>query len=144
MAKGMSTYKTFLMIKKTNSGNFEKLLDIKDYPDMGGAPEMLETTTLSDRATTTTPGIQQQDSLEFTTNYTKENYNTIKSLLDKEYEFSLWFGATDKGADVTPTGSDGKFDFKGQISAYVAGGGVNEVRDLKISIATSIAPHMVE
>lgn len=44
----ISTYKVFLM-KGTTSGSsttYEKLVDIKDFPDLGGAPEMLETTTL--------------------------------------------------------------------------------------------------
>ena len=64
----ISTYKVFLMKKETS--NYTKLIDIKDYPDLGGAPEMLDTTTLSDRATTSIPGIQQMDALAFTANYT--------------------------------------------------------------------------
>ena len=46
----ISTYKVFLMKKTTDA--YEKLIDIKDFPDLGGAPEMLETTTLSDRMQT--------------------------------------------------------------------------------------------
>ena len=42
----ISTYKVFLM-KKT-SETWSKLIDIKDFPDLGGSPELLETTTLSD------------------------------------------------------------------------------------------------
>ena len=42
----ISTYKIFLMKKSTST--YEKLIDIKEFPDLGGAPEMLETTTLSD------------------------------------------------------------------------------------------------
>ena len=38
----ISTYKVFLMKKGTST--YEKLVDIKDFPDLGGAPEMLETT----------------------------------------------------------------------------------------------------
>ncbi len=36
-----SSYKTFLMYKKASA--YEKLVDIKDFPDLGGSPEMLET-----------------------------------------------------------------------------------------------------
>ena len=38
----ISTYKIFLMQKNTSA--WEKLIDIKEFPDLGGAPEMLETT----------------------------------------------------------------------------------------------------
>ena len=45
----ISTYKVFLMKKKTTpEETYEKLVDIKEFPDLGGEPEMLETTTLSD------------------------------------------------------------------------------------------------
>ena len=62
----ISTYKVFLM-KKT-SETWSKLIDIKDFPDLGGSPELLETTTLSDKMQTYIPGIQSLDALEFTAN----------------------------------------------------------------------------
>ena len=71
----ISTYKIFLMMKETST--YTKLVDIKDFPDLGGAPEMLETTTLSDKMQTYIPGIQSIDALEFTANYTKEDYDKL-------------------------------------------------------------------
>lgn len=140
----ISTYKIFLM-KKANTGEtWEKLIDIKEFPDLGGAPEMLETTTLSDRMQTYIPGIQSLDALEFTSNYTKEDYSKIKALEGKETDFAVWFGGTEEGNVVTPTGSDGKFSFKGQISAFPVGAGVNEVVDMSISIAPSTPISMTE
>ena len=68
----ISTYKIFLMQK--TSTDWEKVVDIKEFPDLGGSPEMLETTTLSDRMQTYIPGIQSLDALEFTTNYTLDDY----------------------------------------------------------------------
>ena len=44
----ISTYKAFLMVK--DSGSYKKLIDIKEFPDLGGAPERLQTTTLSDNS----------------------------------------------------------------------------------------------
>ena len=38
---------------------------------------------------------------------------------------------------VTPTGSDGKFEFKGTPSVYVNGAGVNEVVGMTITFAAS-------
>lgn len=131
-----STYKTFLM-KKGSGSTYEKVIDIKDYPDLGGAPEMLETTTLSDKMQTNIPGIQQLDSLEFTANYTSEDYTTVKALEGTEADYAVWFGGTESGGVLTPTGSEGKFTFKGTPSVYVTGGGVNEVSEMKISFAAS-------
>ena len=132
----ISTYKVFLMMKGEGTA-YEKLIDIKDFPDLGGAPEMLETTTLSDGMQTYIPGIQSLDALEFTANYTKEDYTKLKALDGVEHEYAVWFGGEVAGATVTPTGADGKFEFKGQLSAFPVGGGVNEVVDMTITIAPS-------
>ena len=131
----ISTYKVFLM--KKSSSTYEKLVDIKDFPDLGGAPEMLETTTLSDKMQTYIPGIQSNDALEFTANYTKEDYETLKALEGTESDYAVWFGGTESGGVATPDGSNGKFEFKGQLSVHVVGGGVNEVVDMTITIAPS-------
>ena len=41
----ISTYKVFLMKKGDSDETYSKLCDIKEFPDLGGEPEMLETTT---------------------------------------------------------------------------------------------------
>ncbi len=133
----ISTYKIFLM--KKSESTYEKLVDIKDFPDLGGAPEMLETTTLSDKMQTYIPGIQSNDALEFTSNYNKTDFTTLKALEGAETEFAVWFGGTEAGGVVTPTGTDGKFNFKGYLSVFPVGGGVNEVVDMTINIAPSTA-----
>lgn len=132
----ISTYKIFLMMKGDSA--YEKLIDIKDFPDLGGAPEMLETTTLSDKMQTYVPGIQSLDALAFTANYTKEDFTKLKALEGQEKEFAVWFGGTETAdGTLTPDGSDGKFEFKGQLSAFPVGGGVNEVVDMTVTIAPS-------
>lgn len=131
----ISTYKVFLMKKGTS--DYEKLVDIKDFPDLGGSPEMLETTTLSDKMQTYIPGIQSLDALEFNANYTKDKYTELKALEGQELDLSVWFGGTETANDVTPTGNDGKFNFKGQLSVFVVGGGVNEVVGMTVAIAPS-------
>lgn len=133
----ISTYKIFLMKKASTGDAYEKVIDIKAFPDLGGAPEMLETTTLSDKMQTYIPGIQSLDALEFTANYTKEDFTKLKALEGKEESYAVWFGGTESGGVLTPTGSDGKFEFKGQLSAFPVGGGVNEVVDMTVTIAPS-------
>lgn len=132
----ISTYKVFLM-KKGTDDVYEKLIDIKDFPNLGGAPEMLETTTLSDSMQTYIPGIQSLEPLEFTANYTKEDYTALKQLEGVPTDFAVWFGGTEAGGVVTPDGSDGKFNFTGLLSVFVVGGGVNEVVEMTITIAPS-------
>ena len=131
----ISTYKSFLMVKSTST--WEKLIDIKSFPDLGGTPELLETTTLSDPMTTNIMGIQSLDALEFECNYTLADYTTLKEMEGQEKEFAVWLGGTEAGGVATPTGSDGKFEFNGQLAVYVNGGGVNEVVNMTVSIAAS-------
>ena len=121
----ISTYGIFLM-HKTEGATYEKLIDIKDFPDLGGAPEMLETTTLSDAMQTYIEGIQSSNALEFTANYTKEDYTKCNALKGKKESYAVYFGEE---------GTNGKFEFDGYLSARVNGGGVNEVVGMTISIA---------
>ena len=138
----ISTYKIFLMQK--NADAWEKLIDIKEFPDLGGTPEMLETTTLSDRMQTYIPGIQSMDALEFSANYTLDEYKKLKALEGTEKDYAVWFGGTEAGDTVTPTGTDGKFTFKGQLSVFPVGGGVNEVVGMTVTIAPSTPISMDE
>lgn len=135
----ISTYKVYLMYKASASADYTKLVDIKSFPDLGGAPKMLETTTLSDPMQTFIAGIQTMDTsgFQFTANYTKTDYTTLKALEGAEHDFAIWFGATTASNVDTPTGSDGKFQFGGMLTAWPNGGGVNEVVNMTISIAPS-------
>ena len=114
----------------TSSTALQKLVDIKDFPDLGGAPELLETTTLSDCAQTFINGVQSVDALEFTANYTKEDYLRVKADEGKDLYYALEFGED---------GEYGIFEWQGQHSVWVTGGGVNEVVEMNIQIAPSTA-----
>lgn len=136
MAFGMSTIGTALMIK--NNGLWEVLVPTTNYPDLGGDVELIEITTLFDKVRRNVKGVQDAGSFAFDALYTAENYARCKQFEDAgEQEFSVWFGGTGEGESYVPTGSDGKFDFKGELSTYVTGNGVNEARGLRVSIAVS-------
>jgi hypothetical protein len=139
-----STYKSFLMKGNTSGSTttWEKLIDIKDYPDLGGEPEMIPSTTLSDGIETNVVGVQTLGSLSFTANYDLADYTALKALEGTEGQYAVWFGATGSGSSLTPTGSEGKFEFTGQPSVFVVGKGVNEVREMTISFAASVAPEL--
>lgn len=131
----ISTYKVFLM--KKDAETYGKLVDIKDFSDLGGSPEMLETTTLSDKMQTYIPGIQSLDALEFNANYTKEDFAKLKALEGQELDLAVWFGGNEATGTLTPTGDDGKFNFKGYVSVFVVGGGTNEVIGMTVAVAPS-------
>lgn len=133
----ISTYKVFLMKKDNNGDTWKKLIDIKEFPDLGGEPEMLETTTLSDNMQTYIAGIQSLDGLSFSANYDVTNFKTLKALEGKKESYAVWFGGTEAAGTVTPDGSNGKFSFDGELSVYPVGGGVNEVVGMNITIAPS-------
>lgn len=133
----ISSYKTFLMKKGDTGSTYEKLVDIKEFPDLGGDPNMLDATTLSDPMQINIMGIQKVDALSFTANYTSTDFDTLNDLAGKELELAVWFGGTESGGTLTPTGDQGKFTFKGQLSVYVKGAGVDNVVEMAITIAAS-------
>jgi hypothetical protein len=108
-------------------------VDIKDFPDLGGAPEVLETTTLSDQIQTYIMGIQGSGMMEFTCNYTKDDFDDVMKDANKDLYYALEFG--DKG-------DEGIFEWQGQHTAWVVGAGVNAVTEFKIGIAPSTKPKL--
>ncbi len=136
MAK--STIGTFLMYRSSTGGEYDKLVDIKDYPDLGGTPERIQSTTLSNKQHTYEHGVEDIGEMQVTANYEPNDYDTVKALDDgEEHDFAFWFGAEEEDGVLTPTGADGKFEFKGKLNVYVAGGGVNEIRNMIISLTNS-------
>lgn len=125
----ISTYPVSLKYdsSSTETPSWADVCDIKDFPDLGGAPDMIETTTLSDAAKTYIAGIQDQQALEFTANYDEGDMDAI-ALLTGTKKFQLWFGTN---------GASGKFAWSGTISTYVVGAGANAVVDMKIIIVPS-------
>jgi hypothetical protein len=104
-----------------------KLCDVKDFPDLGGAPELLETTTLSDSSRIYIQGIKDQQALEFTANYDATAYTAVNALTTTT-TFTLEFGTS---------GAGGIFTWSGTASAYILGAGVNEVVEMRIVIIPS-------
>jgi len=122
----INTYGITLKWGETESA-VAKVVDIKDFPDMIGDPEMLETTTLSDAQVTNIPGIKSSDMLTFTCNYTKADFTAVHEDAEKPLYYSLEF-------------SDGsKFTWQGQHTCGLPGKGVNEVVEFTINIAASTA-----
>ena len=130
--KAISTYGITLKWG-SSAGAVQKEIDIKDFPDLGGAPEMLETTTLSDAAQTFILGIQSLSAMEFTANYTKADFEAVEEDANTDLYYALEFG---------DNGDEGVFEWQGQHSVYVVGAGVNAVTEMKIVVAPSTKPEL--
>lgn len=105
-----------------------QLVCIKNFPDLGGTPEQIEITTLCDAQQTFIPGIKSMTQMEFTANYTKEDYEKVDNLSDKELYYELEFGEN---------GEDGVFSWQGKHSVRVLGAGVNSAVEMVITISPS-------
>lgn len=98
---------------------------------------MLETTTLSDKAHTYIPGIEENEAKTFTLNYDKTLFDFLYGLRGTLHGFAVWLGGTESGGTVTPTGTDGKYAWGGYLDIYADAAGVNEVRNMIVTIAPS-------
>ena len=124
----ISRYNVVLKTSTTASGTYTKLVDIKDFPALGSAPDTIEVTTLSDKMKRYVQGLQDTGSFEFTYNYTKDDFTKVKALDDNaKHFFELDFG--NDGA-----GGEGSFYFSGQVSTYVSGAGTGAVVEAKIIV----------
>lgn len=131
----ISTYQTYLMVRTSSAGSYAKVVDIKDYPDLIGTPNMLDATTLSNSQEIQIAGIKRAgDGLQFTANYTLANYAAVKALEGHQYDYALWLGGTSVGV---PDGHNGKFEWKGDVTAGFPGKGVDEVQDMTITASPS-------
>lgn len=135
MSAGNSTINTVLKCG-ADKASLAKLCRIKSYPQVGGEPEQLETTDLEDTMQTFVPGVQSVESMQFTANYDKDTFSTVKASEGKVQHYQLEFGAA---------GADGIFSWKGQHSVFVNEGEVNGVREMTITVtpSTIISPNAV-
>lgn len=105
-----------------------KMVDIKNTPALGGEPEMLETTTLSDAMQTYIAGIQSMEAMTFTANYTKADYKTVKDKAKTPGYYTVEFGEA---------GAEGVFQFQGEHDVYVNETEVNGVVEMTITVVPS-------
>lgn len=104
-----------------------KVVDIKDFPDLIGDPNLLETTTLSDAQVTNIPGIKGSDLLTFTCNYTSADFKAVKDTEGTSHYYVLEF-------------SDGSsFNWQGQHTCGLPGKGVDEVVEFTVNVVPSSA-----
>lgn len=130
----ISTFGIFLMHKASGATDWEKLIDIKDFPDMGGEPDNIDITTTSDYMYRYIGGIESSDSRTFTANYDLNDYKKLKALEGKVGDYALWAGFSGSKENPVPDGHDGKWEITGELYVYVNGGSVNEAVNMTITL----------
>lgn len=118
---------TYLMHKGASDAAFSKLLDITQYPDLGGDKEKLDSTTLSDTKKRSINGLEDTAELAFSAWYDKTDYEKLLAIQEAGTvdAYQLWFGEN---------GEDGIWEWEGVMAVHPASGGVNAVREMSFSI----------
>lgn len=118
---------TYLMHKGASDTAFSKLLDITQYPDLGGDKEKLDSTTLSDTKKRSINGLEDTAELAFSAWYDKNDYEKLLTIQEAGTvdKYQLWFGED---------GEDGIWEWEGVMAVHPASGGVNAVREMSFSI----------
>lgn len=135
--QGISTYQTYLMVRKTSGGSYEQVIDITSFPDLIPPNDRIDVTTLSDYMRKYIKGIGDTTEQTYGANYTPDNYEAVNELAGTQYDYALWFGATGNPGEETPDGHNGKFEWTGDISVGINGGGVNEAVGMTVTCVPS-------
>lgn len=126
---------SYLYRKPNGGASFSKLVDITSVPDLGGAPEQIDITTLSDRKQKNMNGIQSVSAHEFGAWYDSAVYDTLQSIMEADYDktdateldtYQVWIG---------DNGVGGIFEWQGKLSVYVGGYESNAAIPMTISIS---------
>lgn len=118
-----------LNFSTTVDGTYTNVPDLQSIPALGGKPEMVETTCLSDSSRKYVEGIKSYDSLEFDFLYDKgENsgYRVLNGLTAGQVYF--WKVAFADGTE---------FAFTGSVSTAIQSAGINTAITFKATIALS-------
>lgn len=118
---------------KTTGSTFTNVEGLQSTPEVGGDPEQVEVTDLSDSKKRYIAGLQDVDTLEFGVLYDAAVFGALETLQanDTKADWELAF----------PDGS--KFTFKGQPTVKMGGAEVNGALAFTLSIVVSDGPDFV-
>ena len=131
--QGVLTKGIELGYKAESSGStYTKIPGLKEFPDMGGAPEQMDITTFDDAMMHYMNGLKDAGTLEFTFLYDKQDNSTSN--------YQVLCGLEDAGKAVSwelklPTGT--KIHWDGEVSVTISGGAVNEAINFVANIGVS-------
>lgn len=136
MAHGILSKDVELQYSATSTGTFSKLDGLFEFPDLGGEPDMIDVTNLSDESFKYIHGLKDYGSLNFGFIYdglgSSSNYKTLRDL-EEAGATVYWKVVIPASADNGATGIS--FSFSGVPAVYMSGTGVNSRLEFQLSIA---------
>lgn len=129
----ITTYNTTLTWGLTE-GATTYTVEIKDFPDLTGDPNLVPATTLSDAVEAFEMGIKTAGAMPFTCNYDKTQYSAIEGASGTAYHYTLHFG-TD--------GVNGKFGWQGKHSVKVPGKGIDDLVEMILIVVPATEPKLI-
>lgn len=114
-----------LEYKASSASSYTEVANIQAIPDLGGAPEQVEVTTLADSSRKYISGIKSTSQLEFTVLFDATEYAAV-SALSGEYDWKITL--------YDDSSSIGTFTFSGQPACRLNGAGVNEALTYTLTI----------
>lgn len=136
MAHGILSKDVELKYSASASGTFTKLDGLFEFPDLGGEPDQIDVTNLSDASFKYIHGLKDYGSLTFGFIYdgmgSSSNYKILKDL-EEDGATIYWQVVIPAAADQGATGIT--FSFSGVPAVYMSGTGVNSRLEFQLSVA---------
>lgn len=114
---------TTLKFSATSGGTYTELAGLKEVPDVGAEPEMVDNTALSDAIVHNEVGIGDPGDMEYTFRYSKENYAACHALEGTKQYFD----------HILKDGTS--FKFEAIPTTRISGGGVNDPQEFVMALA---------
>lgn len=136
MAHGILSKDVELQYSATESGTFAKLNGLFEFPDLGGEPDQIDVTNLSDSSFKYIHGLKDYGSLTFGFIYdgmgSTSNYKILRDL-EEAGATIYWKVVIPAAGDQGATGIT--FSFTGVPAVYMSGTGVNSRLEFQLSVA---------
>lgn len=136
MAHGILSKDVELQYSATNGGTYTKLNGLFEFPDLGGEPDQIDVTNLSDSSFKYIHGLKDYGSLTFGFIYdgmgSSSNYKILRDL-EEDGATIYWKVVIPAAADQGATGI--AFTFSGVPAVYMSGTGVNSRLEFQLSVA---------
>lgn len=126
--KAYATIGTTLEYSVDGSTEWTELSKIKTFPELGGTPEQIETTDLTDEIQTFVLGVQQLDVMEFEANYSPAAFKKVQEQASKDLYYRIKLGKA---------GALGCVKWQGQHTARISEGEVNGAIGMIIACSAS-------
>lgn len=129
----ITTYNTKLTWGATE-GATTNTVRIKDYPDLGGPPNLVEMTDLEDDVQRFSLGVRTASAMPFTCNFDETVMANIEVSSGTTFYYTLHFGED---------GVNGKVGWQGQHSVHIVGKSIDDPREMILTVVPSTRPKLL-